>query len=366
MSPGRHPRLLSCVGATAAAIILVGCGDATQSSAAPGEAGSASSAAPASRVAPPSASDAAVAVVAHPDPQALLASDDPALAANKRLVFDMWRTMLNAGHLERADDFVAEDYIQHSPFQRSGRQALKDVFAVIPRSETVPETMRPPPVAFVAEDDLVVFVAVEELPEPDGAGSYTTTHFNLFRIRAGRLAEHWHPDQTPPCPDLPAADAGGPQPVTGAAGSGQIALLEAASPALAVNKRLVFDYWRQIAAAGREELAPLYLARDYIEHSPARATGLAATMAYLANREDRPIGMWLDSELVAVIAEGGLVVLVTRLELPNPYQPGATYTTASFDMFRIADGRIAEHWDAAVKPGTEVEEFGATCGAAAE
>jgi hypothetical protein len=30
-------------------------------------------------------------------------------------------------------------------------------------------------------------------------------------------------------------------------------------------------------------------------------------------------------------------------------------------MYRIAGGRLAEHWDAAVKPGTEVEEMGSEC-----
>jgi predicted SnoaL-like aldol condensation-catalyzing enzyme len=305
-------------------------------------------------------------VVAHPNQLALLDNADPALAANKRLLFDMWRTVLNAGHLERADDFVAESYVQYSPFQRSGRQALKDVFSVIPRRDEIPAEMRPAPVTILAEDDLVVFVAVEALPEPDGGGSYTTTHFNLFRVANGQLAAHWHPDQTPPCPDLPTAADGGPQPVTGAAGVAQYALLEAAEPPLARNKRLVFDAWRQLFDAGREELVALYLAEDYVEHDPNGASGREAARAWLAGREDRPIATALDRELVAMIAEGELVVLVQKLTLPNPRRAGERYTTTQIDMFRIADGRIAEHWDAAIKPGTVVQELGAECAAPAE
>jgi predicted SnoaL-like aldol condensation-catalyzing enzyme len=30
-------------------------------------------------------------------------------------------------------------------------------------------------------------------------------------------------------------------------------------------------------------------------------------------------------------------------------------------MFRVTDGRLAEHWDAAIKPGTVVEEMGSEC-----
>ena len=305
-------------------------------------------------------------VIAHPDQLALLHNDDPALAANKRLLFDMWRTVLNAGHLEVADRLVAEDYIQHSPFQRSGRQALKDVFSVIPRRDEIPAEMRPPPVTILAEDDLVVFVAVEEMAEPDGSGSYTTTHFNLFRVANGMLSAHWHPDQTPPCPDLPSAANGGPQPVTGAAGTAQYALLAAGEPALARNKRLVFDAWRHLYDAGREELVDLYLSEGYVEHNPNAASGRAGARAWFASLEDRPIPTALGSDLVAMIAEGDLVVQVQKVELPNPYRPGDSYTTTRMDMFRIADGRIAEHWDASVKPGTVVEEMGAECAESAE
>jgi predicted SnoaL-like aldol condensation-catalyzing enzyme len=306
------------------------------------------------------------AVVAHPDQRALLDNADPALAANKRLLFDMWRTVLNAGHLERADEFVAENYAQYSPFQRSGRQALKDVFSVIPRRDEIPAEMRPAPVTILAEDDLVVFVAVEAMAEPDGSGSYTTTHFNLFRVANGQLAAHWHPDQTPPCPDLPSAADGGPHAVTGAAGTAQYTLLEAAEPTLARNKRLVFDAWRQLFDAGREELVELYLTEDYVEHDPNGASGRAGARAWLAGIKDRPIATALDRELVAMLAEGDLVVLVQKLALPNPWRAGDSYTTTQIDMFRIADGRIAEHWDAAVKPGTVVQELGAECAAPIE
>jgi predicted SnoaL-like aldol condensation-catalyzing enzyme len=305
-------------------------------------------------------------VIAHPDQLALLHNDDPGLAGNKRLLFDMWRTVLNAGHLERADEFVAENYVQHSPFQRSGRQALKDVFAVIPRRDEIPAQMRPAPVTILAENDLVVFVAVEALPEPDGSGSYTTTHFNLFRVANGQLAAHWHPDQTPPCPDLPSAADGGPQPVTGAAGTAQYALLEAADSTLARNKRLVFDAWRQLFDAGREELVDLYLAPDYVDHNPHGASGRAGARTWFARIADRPIATALDRELVAMIAEGDLVVLVQKLTLPNPRRAGDSYTTTQIDMFRIADGRLAEHWDASVKPGTVVQEIGAECAASTE
>jgi predicted SnoaL-like aldol condensation-catalyzing enzyme len=49
--------------------------------------------------------------------------------------------------------------------------------------------------------------------------------------------------------------------------------------------------------------------------------------------------------VVAVVAESDLVALVTMQEHPHPARAGRTYTTTWFDLFRIVDGRLAEHWD---------------------
>jgi predicted SnoaL-like aldol condensation-catalyzing enzyme len=48
---------------------------------------------------------------------------------------------------------------------------------------------------------------------------------------------------------------------------------------------------------------------------------------------------------VAIVAENDLVSMSFRRECKDPRNPGATYTTTWFDMFRVEDGKIAEHWD---------------------
>jgi predicted SnoaL-like aldol condensation-catalyzing enzyme len=290
-----------------------------------------------------------VPVVGHPDPLSLLDSDDPALAANKRLVFDMWRSIINGGHVELADELLAEGYIQHSPVLPTGRAAFKKIFSVVERRDEIPEVVEPPLVAMVAEGDLVAMTLVENLPEPDGSGTYTTTHFNMFRIENGRLAEHWHSVQSPPGADLPSPEDGGSQLVTGASGAEQLALLEASTSELANNKRLVFDVARQVLDAGREEIADLYLAADYIQHNPNVATGREAFKAFFSTLDDSPIEISIRAPLVAMVAEGDLVVQAIRLEHPHPSREGEIYTTTWFDMFRVADGRLAEHWDPAAK-----------------
>jgi predicted SnoaL-like aldol condensation-catalyzing enzyme len=52
--------------------------------------------------------------------------------------------------------------------------------------------------------------------------------------------------------------------------------------------------------------------------------------------------------LVAIQAEGDYVTLSLVREYTDA--AGQKYTSTWFDMFRIQDGKIAEHWDPATKP----------------
>ena len=64
--------------------------------------------------------------VVSQDHAALLASDDPQLAANKKLVYDMYRIVLQAGLADRAHEFIAPGYVQHNPNAAQGLQGLID------------------------------------------------------------------------------------------------------------------------------------------------------------------------------------------------------------------------------------------------
>jgi len=296
-------------------------------------------------------------VVAHPDPLAALSSADPTLAANKRAVFDMWRSIVDAGHTEKADDLLTEGYVQHSPVLRTGRKAFKEIFSVVPRRE-IPELVEPPLVASIAEGNLVVMALLERIPARDGVDAYATTHFNLFRIEGGRLAEHWHSVQTPPGPDVPLPEDGGPQPVKGVSGDAQLALLESVDPRLAGNKRLVFDAWREIVDAGHAELADRYVDASFVEHDPNGASGLEGFKARFSSPRDAPVEPSIRAPVVAIVAEGDLVAVVTMREHPHPSRAGRTYTTTWFDMFRVVDGRLVEHWDAAAKTAAPAKPAG--------
>lgn len=283
--------------------------------------------------------------IAHPDPIAALGSADPQLAANKRLAFDMWRSIVNAGQIEMADRMLAEHYIQHSPVLRTGRKAFKEIFSVVPR-RGIPELVSPPLVHMVAEDDKVVMAMRESVPEQAGVPAHVTTHFNLFRVADQRLAEHWHSVQAAPGPDVPLPDQGGPQPVTGILGNAQLELLKSADPVAGANKRLVFDLWRELVDARRPEARSLYIGAGFTDHSAGTGAGHDGFRDTSPVQASRAVQPTIAAPVVALVAEGDLVVLVTRREHPHPVRQGLVYTTTWFDMFRIADGRVIAHWDA--------------------
>ena len=126
------------------------------------------------------------------DQDALLASADPALAANKKLVFDFWREVFEGGHLELADKYMAEDYIQHNPNVPTGRAAFVDFFKRFAKPKAVQPRIAAPLVSIVAERDLVILSFVQPTRDPkDASKASTTTWFDMFRIENGKIAEHW-------------------------------------------------------------------------------------------------------------------------------------------------------------------------------
>ncbi len=135
---------------------------------------------------------AQVPILASPDQEKLLASADPRLAANKRLVYDFWREVFEGGHMDLADKYMAESYIQHNPTVPTGRAAFVDFFSKVAKPKAIEAKVKAPLVSIVAEGDYVVLSFVREVAEPaDPTRKYTTTWFDMFRIEGGKIAEHW-------------------------------------------------------------------------------------------------------------------------------------------------------------------------------
>jgi predicted SnoaL-like aldol condensation-catalyzing enzyme len=133
---------------------------------------------------------AAEPVVPTKDQAALLKSDDPQLAANKKLVYDMWRTFINAYHVDEAGKFLAPEYHQHNPNAVTGLEGVKAYFKARNQQPTAIPDEIPDLVSIVAERDLVVMSFVRNYKDSKGE-PYTTTWFDMFRIKDGKIVEHW-------------------------------------------------------------------------------------------------------------------------------------------------------------------------------
>jgi len=126
------------------------------------------------------------------DQQALLASPDPKLAANKKLVYDMYRIVLQAGIWERAGEFIRDDYVQHNPNAGQGLSGVQDYIRKTRPERPIQDKLELPLINLIAERDYVMTAFVR--PEKDVAGqTYYSTWFDLYRIQDGKIAEHWDP-----------------------------------------------------------------------------------------------------------------------------------------------------------------------------
>jgi predicted SnoaL-like aldol condensation-catalyzing enzyme len=135
------------------------------------------------------------------------------------------------------------------------------------------------------------------------------------------------------------------------AGNDQAAMLRSKDKKLAANKKVAYDFFRIVLRGLRLDEADKYMTNDYMQHNPNAETGMAGFKAYFnANKpkELPPIPETLPG-LVAIQAEGDYVTLSFVREYDDPAAAGKKYTTTWFDMFRIVNGKIVEHWDSATK-----------------
>jgi predicted SnoaL-like aldol condensation-catalyzing enzyme len=134
-------------------------------------------------------------VVGHPDPESLFTDSDPRLHANKQVVLHIVRDLLEANHWQDAGKYLTNEYIQHNPNVASGLAPVVKFFGSR-KPGPIPDrkSWRTQVVAVLAEDDLVVVAFRRELPDPRAPASkktYTTTWFDMWRIKDGKADEHW-------------------------------------------------------------------------------------------------------------------------------------------------------------------------------
>jgi predicted SnoaL-like aldol condensation-catalyzing enzyme len=131
-----------------------------------------------------------------------LATPAAVRAANKQLVIDFFA--FEGGREERAQRFMTDDYMQHSPrflamdrfTGASGSQAWFEVFpAAAARGGRLVALGGSPmsdPVLMIAEGDLVTAIYRGERDDPNTPGrAYEAFAFEMFCMRDDRFSENW-------------------------------------------------------------------------------------------------------------------------------------------------------------------------------
>lgn len=139
------------------------------------------------------------------------------------------------------------------------------------------------------------------------------------------------------------------EPVVGVTGAAADALFTDPNPTLNTNKQAAYHIMKDLLECNHWDLAGNWITERYIQHNPNVKSGLDPVVKFFESfRKPSPITEHLEkTRIVAVVADGDKVIVVTPREFTDPRDPSKKYTTSWFDMWRFVDGKADEHWDGA-------------------
>jgi predicted SnoaL-like aldol condensation-catalyzing enzyme len=113
------------------------------------------------------------------------------------------------------------------------------------------------------------------------------------------------------------------------------------------NIGLVLDMWDGVINRADRDTVMKYIAEDYIQHNPNVAQGRDGVLELISIIKNTPPGMVPPGKKTfkKALAQGDHVVIIWSQPQPDPHNPGQTYEGEAFDMFRLRDGKVVEHWD---------------------
>jgi predicted SnoaL-like aldol condensation-catalyzing enzyme len=206
-----------------------------------------------------------------------------------------------------------EKYIQHNLAVGPGPAGVAALIQSLPPNTTV-NTVR------VFEDGDHVFAHVEYNFFGPKIG------FDIFRFENGLIVEHWdNLQETAPKPS--------PSGHTMTDGPTTASDLDKTG----ANKALMQRYMDDLLAGRRETFPSYFNGIQYIQHNPWVADtipGLIAGLQALAAKGQEVVY----KKVHKILGEGDFVLVVAEATFGG-------VPTGIYDLFRIENGKIAEHWD---------------------
>lgn len=237
---------------------------------------------------------------------------------NTNKAIELINTFAN-GDVKRAGELLAEGYIQHNLAYGTGRDAFVGSVEYLASApvETTVNNIR----AF--EDGDKVFLQTVY----NFAGVGEQVAFDIFRFdEEGKIAEHWDNLATKAEPN--------PSGRTQIDGTDELKDIDKTEE----NREIVKNFLYDVMQGNHPEKTPDYFDGDtYIQHNTGIADGLSGLSATLAALAEQNIQM-IYSTVHQVLAQGNYVLAVSEGTFGGA-------PTSYYDLWRVENGKIAEHWD---------------------
>jgi predicted SnoaL-like aldol condensation-catalyzing enzyme len=122
------------------------------------------------------------------------------------------------------------------------------------------------------------------------------------------------------------------------------------SPQEQKNQDIATKEMKDILQYGHIEIANEVMAPGYIQHNPNVPTGREGFLKFFGPRaKPEPIKAEWKNKPSLILTSGDLVFFMFDREGKDPADPSKTYKYNWFDMLRVDNGMIQEHWDTARK-----------------
>jgi len=267
---------------------------------------------------------------------------------NLDMVMEWWRVVLFGGHLDQAPKYQAEDYIQHNPNVPTGRAGFVEFFSKFSKPKNpIPDKLDNPPVVMGAKGDYVWLIFETEQKNPrDPSKTYHSNSFDVMRIQNGKVQEHWDSAQKMPgTGNVPTGVS--PKPPS-EWNTGKLSKEEEQTLALATEEL------KDMLQYGHLELADKTMDPGYIQHNPNVPQGRDGFKAFMSRipgrrpEDAKPIKPeWINPPVLTLV-NGPYSLMMWDRTSKDPDDPSKMYKWNHYDVVRVEDGHIKEHWDEAV------------------